>query len=290
MGKDTWKEGPGEGHSKGRQDPMELRTKLTGISAKSLEQSGKGTLSWLNRHINADHLGACFERLNPKAAKGVDGVTTESYKENLKENLKDLVKRLKDWSYHPEPCRQVAIPKPGTDKKRILSIPCLEDKLVQMAVSQILEAVYEPIFLEYSHGFRPGRNCHGALKEVHQALYQNKQSIVLDIDINQFFDSIEHDKLMALLRLKVKDEEFLRLITRILKAGSTTAGTKTPSNRGLAQGSACSPILANIYAHYCLDLWFKEAVVPRSVGSVKLIRYCDDRAQRMRVSKPGEGN
>ena len=172
---------------------------------------------------------------------------------------------------------------PKEDKKntyRPLGISNFEDKLVQKAMQQVLESIYEPIFLECSYGFRPGKSCHDAIKALLNHLHKRPVTTIIDVDLENFFGSINHKELEQILRLKIKDNRLMRYIIRMLKAGVLTKDELIISEEGAAQGSVCSPVLANIFAHYVIDLWFEEVVKKHCKGEVKLVRYCDDRVPR----------
>jgi group II intron reverse transcriptase/maturase len=225
--------------------------------------------------LTEDFLGECFKELERGKAPGVDGVTVKEYGANLEENLKDLVARLKSWRYRPQPVRRVYIPKAG-GKKRPLGIPVVEDKIVQMAIKRILEAIFEVDFMDVSFGFRPKRSCHDALVAVNRAVMTKPVNYVVDMDIEKFFDTVDHKWLMRCLRQRVADSNLLRLIGRILRAGVMEEGKYYQIDKGTPQGGIISPLLANIYLHYVLDLWF-EKVIRREVGGfTQLIRYADD--------------
>ena len=226
-------------------------------------------------HINVEFLKRCFKRLDWNKAPGIDRQTKEEYAENLDERLEDLVKRMKAMTYKPGPVREVRIPKDNGGQRK-LGISNFEDKIVQMAISLILEAIYEPIFYQHSYGFRRGRNCHQAIRACYQHLHRGKTKVVLDVDLENFFGSIDHKKLILLLRMKIKDERFIRYIVRMLKAGILSNGELNITEEGTPQGSVASPILANIFAHYAIDQWIRHEVKPRYKGRVEVYRYCDD--------------
>jgi len=227
--------------------------------------------------FNEASLGACFHTLDGRKAVGVDGVSKADYGEHLEENLKELVMRMRRMGYRPGPVRRVLIPKEDKpNAKRPLRISNLEDKLIQTMMHKMLEAIYEPLFLDCSYGFRPGRGPHDAIRALHQYVYRHEVESVIDVDLASYFDTIDHKRLLALLREKVKDQRFLRYITRMLKAGVLREGEMTVDEEGVAQGSVCSPILANVYAHYVIDEWFEETVKRHCGGDVALFRYADD--------------
>ena len=208
---------------------------------------------------------------------GIDGVDKATYGRDLERNLQGLLKRMKDMAYRPGPVREVRIPKEGKPgATRPLGISNLEDKIVQRMVQQVLESIYEPLFLECSYGFRPGRSCHDAIQALLPHLYKNPIQTIIDIDLKNFFGTIDHQLLEDLLNEKIKDTKFMRYINRMFKAGVLADGEMRISEEGVAQGSICSPILANIFAHYAIDMWIKEMVQPHCKGSVRLFRYADD--------------
>ena len=225
--------------------------------------------------INVENLRMIHGTMDGKKATGIDRVDKETYEENLEENLQVLVKRMKSGGYYPRPSRRVYIDKPGSRKKRPLGISCYEDKLVENALAEILTAVYEPKFLDFSYGFRPGRNCHQAISETIGHI-QGLTSYVVEADIRSFFDTLDHDWLMKMLEHDIADKRLLELVHRFLKAGIMEQGKKLESDKGSPQGNGASPVLANVYLHYVLDLWFEKVVRPRCAGQAHLIRYADD--------------
>lgn len=231
----------------------------------------------LMHHINVESLRSCFDKLDGKKAVGADRVSKEEYGENLQGNLEELIVRMKRMGYRPQPVRQVLIPKEGQPgATRPLGISNFEDKLVQKRMQEILESIYDPIFLDCSYGFRPGRSCHDAIKELHNHLYKNEVEVVIDVDLANFYGTIDHKILEDMLRMKIKDSKFLRYISRILKSGVLTDGELTVSDEGVPQGSCSSCVLSNIFAHYVIDKWFDEVVKPRMAGQVRMFRYADD--------------
>jgi group II intron reverse transcriptase/maturase len=184
---------------------------------------------------------------------------------------------MKRMAYRPGPVREVLIPKPGRPKeKRPLGICNFEDKIVQKMMQKVLESIYEPLFLDVSYGFRPGRGCHDAVKALRQHLFQQNVQTVIDVDLSNFFGTIDHGEMEKILREKIKDKRFIRYIIRLFKAGVLAEGDLSVSQEGLVQGSLCSPTLANIFAHYALDLWVTEVVKKHCTGTVELFRYGDD--------------
>ena len=225
--------------------------------------------------LTEDFLKECFRGLKRDKASGVDGVTFKEYEANLEENIKDLVARMKAWRYRPKPSRRVYIPKPG-GKKRPLGIPAMEDKIVQMGIKKILEAIWEVDFIDVSFGFRPQRDCHQALDVLDKVIMTKPVNFIVDMDIEKFFDTVDHKWLMRCLEQRIKDPHFLRLIGRFLNTGVMEEGKYVSIEKGTPQGAVLSPVLANIYLHYILDLWFEKVVKSRLKGFAQLIRYADD--------------
>ena len=242
----------------------------------SARDKGKQFDSLLH-HINELSLKECFYQLSANRAVGTDGIEKSDYVTSLDVNLKELVERMKRMAYRPGPVRRVLIPKEGKpNATRPLGISNFEDKIVQKMMQRILESIYEPVFLDCSYGFRPGRGCHDAIRALYQYLYANEVQTVMDIDLAGYFDSIDHKHLLAFLRMKIRDKRFLRYVTRMLKAGVLSEGELTVSDEGVPQGSICSPILANIFAHYVIDDWFENVVKHHCTGKAQLFRYADD--------------
>jgi group II intron reverse transcriptase/maturase len=234
----------------------------------------------LVHHLNEKNLAACYGLLKKRRASGIDGMTVEEYAgkdgKELDGRIKDLVVRMKTKSYQPQPVRRVYIPKPGKQEKRPLGIPAVEDKLVQIGLKACLEAIYEQDFLDCSHGFRPSRSCHTAIDRLDKVVLQKPINYVVEVDISQFFDNVSHYWLLRCLEERIKDPNFLDLIRKFLKAGVMEEGRWYASTEGTPQGGVVSPVLANIYLHYVLDLWFEASFKQKCRGYVELIRYCDD--------------
>ena len=252
-----------------------LETKLARI-AQVVRERPQERLTSLIHLINEETLMACHREMEAKRAPGVDGQTKEEYGKRLEENVHDLVARMKRWAYRPQPVRRVYIPKPGSGKMRPLGIPAYEDKLVQAALAKILNVVYEAEFLDCSYGFRPGRGCHLALAELARIIETRNVNYVVEVDIKGFFDHVDHGWLMKFLAHRIADPNLLRLIARFLKAGVMEAGIVYDTPEGTPQGGVVSPILANVYLHYVLDLWFEKAVKKACKGEAYMVRYADD--------------
>ena len=249
--------------------------KLTLITAKAKDQPRLQFTS-LTHLLNAEYLRECFSEVQNHKAPGVDRRTKESYAEaEIVAALNQTVADLKAHTYRPQPVRRVFIPK-ANGMMRPLGIPTVIDKTLQLACAKILELLFEPLFLNCSYGFRPHRNAHEALKEVNHMVMGHKANWVIDADIRGFFDNVNHDWLMKCLSQRISDPNFLWLIRRFLKAGVMREGTCEPTNQGTPQGGIISPILANIYLHYVLDLWFTVKEKPSLTGFAQLVRYADD--------------
>ena len=256
---------------------FKMETKLKRIATLSNEGE-KVTFKWLIQQVTRENLISCFHKLDGKKALGIDGISKEEYGVNLEENISALVEKMKNMDYYPAPVRGVKIPK-GDGKFRPLGISNIEDKIVQMMFAKILTAIYEPIFVEESFGFRPGRSCHDAIKSLHSYLSRKNYGVVIDVDLSNFFGTINHRKLIQLLEKKIKDRVFIRYIVRMLKAGVLNDGELTMSDDGTPQGSIVSPILSNIFAHYAIDIFIKDNGGKEgklSSEHIHMVRYADD--------------
>ena len=241
------------------------------------KQNPERTFECLMHLFNQEALLACFHSLDKNKAVGIDGINKAIYAQKLEENIERLISSMKNMAYIPGPVREVLIPKEGKPGAvRPLGISNLEDKIVQKQMQKVLESMYEPLFLDCSFGFRPGKGCHDAIKELRHHLYKNEVQVIIDIDLKNFFGTIDHTLLEDILKQKIKDPKFMRYINRMFKAGVLSKGEMSMSEEGVPQGSICSPILANIFAHYAIDLWIQDMVQPKCRGTVKLIRYADD--------------
>ena len=207
-------------------------------------------------------------------AVGIDGVTKVEYGEKLDENVADLISRMKKFSYKPLPVRRAYIPK-ADGKLRPLGIPAYEDRLVQSVMAGVLNDIYEERFLDCSYGFRPGRNAHQVVREINQTL-MFRANYVLEADIKGFFDNVNHDWLMKFLENDIADKTFLRYVKRFLIAGVMEGAERKESDKGTPQGGQISPVLANVYLHYVLDLWYEKMLRKQCKGNVHYVRYADD--------------
>ncbi|MBP23641.1 MAG: group II intron reverse transcriptase/maturase [Alcanivorax sp.] len=229
----------------------------------------------LLHHISEARLAEAYRALNRKAALGVDGVSWEAYGENLLGNLADLHRRLHSGSYRPRPSKRIWIPK-ANGQQRPIGVASLEDKIVQQAMVWVLESIYEEEFLGFSYGFRPGRSQHQALDALYMSLTTRKVSWVLDADIQGFFDELDHEWLMQFVSHRISDARVLEILVRTLRAGVDDEGERSRTEVGTPQGAVISPLLANIYLHYVLDLWIHQWRQRHARGEVYMIRYADD--------------
>lgn len=250
-------------------------TKLTLIAKRSKEnpQSRFTSLMYL---MSKTYLKQCYGELKKRRAAGIDHRTIESYTETeINETIENTVTKMKQNRYRPKPVRRVYIQK-ANGKKRPLGIPTVIDKTIQQGIAKILTAIYEPAFLPLSYGFRPNRGAHEALKEANHMIMGKKVNWIIDADIEGFFDNVDHDWMQECLSQKISDPKFKRFIHKYLKAGIMEAGIVGPTKKGTPQGGIISPILANIYLHYVLDLWFEVKEKKQYKGYIQLIRYADD--------------
>jgi group II intron reverse transcriptase/maturase len=250
-------------------------TKLHRITEKARKDK-RFKFTSLFHLMNEELLLGCFGRLRKEAAAGIDKMTKETYAESLAANLSNLTERLHRMAYKPQPVRRKYIPKPGSTKQRPLGIPSFEDKLVQAGLVRIMEAVYEADFIADSYGFRPARSCHDALKALSETVENNPVNHIVEADIKGFFDHVDQEWLMKFLGHRISDKRIHRMVKRFLRAGIYEDGNVTVSDEGTPQGGVISPLLANIYLHYALDLWFEKAYRKTCTGYARLIRYADD--------------
>lgn len=230
----------------------------------------------LIHHVNVKNLLEVHARLDRKKAVGVDQVSKGVYEQNLANNLNQLVSKMRMFTYRPHPTKRVYIPKAGSKKLRPLGIPSYEDKLVQGAMADILNEVYEPLFYDFFYGFRKDKDCHKAIKHLTNMIYRNSVIYIVDADIKGFFDNVDHRTLIKFLEEEIGDKSFLRYIVRFLKAGIMEDGKRIESDRNIPQGGLISPILGNVYLHYALDMWFEVVVKKYCKGYSGMIRYADD--------------
>lgn len=228
----------------------------------------------LMKYVNENTLKEMYKRQPKNKAVGIDGMTKEMYGEHLEDNIDKLIHDMKQFSYRPYPVRKTYIPK-GNGKLRGLGIPSFEDKMVQGVFKEILEAIYETKFLDSSFGFRPNRGCHDAIQRINKHIMADKVNYIIDADIKGFFDNLDHEWLMKFLEHDIADKNFLRYIKRFLIGGVMEDGKKLETDKGTVQGGLISPVLANVYLHYVLDLWF-EHMKKEFRGEMYLVRYADD--------------
>jgi len=229
----------------------------------------------LLHHISPEMLRDSYFELKRSAAPGIDGVTWHAYGQDLEERIDNLLGRVHRGTYRAKPSKRAWIPK-ADGHQRPLGIAALEDKIVQQAVKTVLEAIYEVDFLGFSYGFRPGRSCHNALDALHVGIEHHKVNWVLDADIRGFFDNIDHEWMLRFLKHRIADRRILRLIQKWLTAGVSEDGQWSRTTVGTPQGSVISPLLANVFLHYVLDLWANQWRERHARGSVIIVRYADD--------------
>ena len=254
--------------------PLKVSTKLRRVAEQS-RQAPDMVWTTLSHLIDVEFLREAYRRTRKSGAIGVDGQTASEYAEDLDENLKSLLERFKSGTYKAPPVKRVHIPK-GEGKTRPIGIPSFEDKVLQRAVSMVLEAVYEQDFLDWSHGFRPGRSPHGALESLRQVLMDMKGGFVLEVDITKYFDTIDPKHLRSFLDERVRDGVIRRTIDKWLKAGVMEKGQVFHPELGTPQGGVISPLLSNIYLHEVLDKWFEYEVRHRLRGRAFPVRFADD--------------
>jgi RNA-directed DNA polymerase len=252
-----------------------MTTKLARFTQRARELQRERFTSLMGLFFEVEGLRASFERQDGSKAPGVDGMRKADYAEGLEDRLVDLSGRLRRLGYRPKPSRRVYIPKVDGGW-RPLGVPSFEDRIVQDRASLILQAIWEPEFCGCSYGFRPGRSAHDALRRIAEVATCEGTQWVAEADIKGFFDNISHGHLMRFLEHRIVDPRFLRIIRRFLKAGVMEDGVVGASNEGTPQGGLVSPVLANIYLHYVLDLWFERCYVRSSRGKAYLVRYADD--------------
>jgi RNA-directed DNA polymerase len=242
---------------------------------KAARKDKEARFTALLHHVDLNRLWAAYVAINPKAAPGVDRVTWDAYGQNLRANLEDLLRRVHSGGYRASPSRRVYIPKPD-GRQRPLGIATLEDKILQRAVVEVLNAIYEVDFLGFSYGFRPGRGPHDALDALAVGIKQKKVNWVLDADLRDFFTSLDHGWLEKFLEHRIADRRVLRLVRKWVKAGVIEDGKWSATEVGSPQGASASPLLANVYLHYVFDRWARQWRQKRARGDVVIVRFADD--------------
>lgn len=257
------------------QSSVDVSTKLERV-AKLAREAPHMAFRSIAHLIDVDWLHEAYRRTRKDGARGVDGQSAQEYAANLEGNLRSLLERAKSGTYRAPPVRRVHIPKGSGMETRPLGIPTFEDKVLQRAVVMMLEAIYEQDFLDCSYGFRPSRSAHKALAALQHQSVVMAGGWVLEIDIRKFFDRLDHGELREILRRRVHDGVLLRLIDKWLNAGVLEEGNVSYPDAGTPQGGVVSPMLANIFLHEVLDVWFEREVKPRMAGKAALFRYADD--------------
>lgn len=254
--------------------PSSISTKLQRVAEVSRDRP---QMVWttLAHHIDEDLLRYSHRCIRKSGATGVDGVTAAEYASDLEANLASLRQRFRSGTYRAPPVRRVYIPK-GKGKRRPIGIPTFEDKILQHAVTMVLNAVYEQDFLSCSFGFRPGRSAHQALQSLRDSVMATWGGWVIDLDVESFFDTLDHSVLRSFLDERIGDGVMRRAIGKWLKAGVMEGGSVRKGTSGSPQGGVISPLLANVYLHYVLDVWFRDVVQPECRGKAEMIRYADD--------------
>lgn len=254
---------------------QDISTKLERIAKLAREIRG-ATLKTLAHHIDVNWLREAYRRTRKDGAPGIDGVSAEQYAERLAENLQSLLDRAKSGRYRAPPVRRVHIPKGDGTETRPIGIPTFEDKVLQRAVAMVIGEVYEQEFHDFSFGFRPGRSAHQALQTLRTAAWRMKGGWLVEVDIKQFFDTVDHAHLRTILGRRIGDGVLLRLIGKWLNAGILEGLVLSRPDDGTPQGGVISPLLANIYLHEVLDEWFVRDVRPKLDGEAAMVRYADD--------------
>lgn len=254
--------------------PQNMSPKLQKV-AEIARRDPNGRLFALAHLMDEDELVRAYRRLRNNAAVGVDGVTKEAYGRNLGGNIQDLLTRLKAKRYRHQPIRRVHIPK-AKGRTRPIGLSTTEDKIVQGAMREVLQAIYEQDFLDCSYGFRPKRSAHDAMRAIHQAAYRGEVQWVLEADVQSFFDSLSRVKLNEMLQIRIADGQMMRLVGKCLHVGILDGEEFSEPDIGTTQGSILSPLLGNVYLHYALDVWFEREIRPTLEGKAQLVRYADD--------------
>ncbi len=256
-----------------RSETISTRQQTIAIRA---QQAPEVSFTSLNHHIDMAWLYEAYRRTRKDGAPGVDGQTADAYAEHLEDNLRDLLDRAKSGRYRAPAVKRAYIPKGDGSTTRPIGVPTFEDKILQRAVAMVLEPIYEQDFLDCSYGFRPGRSAHQALRVWRDELMRIGGGWIIELDVERFFDTLDKVQLRAFVRRRVRDGVLLRLIGKWLKAGVLEDGAVWYPDAGTPQGGVLSPLLANIFLHEVLDVWFERDIKPRLKGRAVLIRYADD--------------
>jgi len=240
-----------------------------------IDQYPNRKLQTLMHLVNKTTLKEVHKKQDKNKASGIDKITKAEYDKNLDGNISNLLARMKTFSYRPQPVRRAYIEKEGKNETRPLGIPAYEDRLVQGVIAEILNTIYNTKFYDFSFGFREAMDCHMAIKHLDEIL-MGKTTWVVDADIKGFFNNVDHEWMMKFLEHDIADKNLLRYIKRFLKAGIMEAGQFTETDSGVPQGGLCSPVMANVYLHYVLDMWFEIKVKKQSRGMAEIVRYADD--------------
>jgi RNA-directed DNA polymerase len=254
---------------------VEISTKLQKI-AKLAHDAPELAFTTLAHHLDLAWLREAYRRTRKDGATGVDGQSAEQYAEHLEDNLRGLLERAKSGTYRAPPVRRVHIPKGDGSQTRPIGIPTFEDKVLQRAVVMLLEPIYEQDFAPFSYGFRPARSAHGALDALRDSIMGMRGGWVVEVDIRKFFDTVDHERFREVVRRRVRDGVLLRLIGKWLNAGVLEGRELSYPDIGTPQGGVISPLLANIFLHDVVDVWFAGEVLPRLSGRAQLVRYADD--------------
>ena len=260
----------------GRTQSRKNTTSRLLVVREAARKDRKRQFTNLMHHISVELLKSSYYELERRSAPGMDGIRWEDFQDGLEDRLEDLHRKIHTGSYRPKPARRAYIPK-DDGSQRTLSVICLEDKIVQQAVVNVLNCIYEVDFLGFSYGFRPGRNQHTALDALHVGISKRKVNWVLDLDISKFFDTVEHDWLIRFIGHRIRDRRLVRLIRQWLKVGVLDEhGHRKQATVGTPQGAVISPLLANVYLHYVFDLWVNKWRKQPDHGEVIIVRYADD--------------
>jgi RNA-directed DNA polymerase len=273
-GRGSAKENAASATRPGRSAGMSVSSGLDRVR-QAAQKDREARFTALLHHVDVDRLRAAYRALNPRAATGVDGVTWQGYGRELEDNLQDLHARLHRGAYRAKPSRRTFIPKPD-GRQRALGVAALEDKILQRATVEVLNGIYECDFLGFSYGFRPGRNQHQALDALAVGIIGRKVSWVLDVDVHDYFSSLDHSRLVKFLEHRIADKRVLRLIQKWLKAGVIEDGVWSETEQGTPQGASVSTLLANVYLHYVFDLWAHQWRRRHARGEVIVVRFADD--------------